>query len=364
MNVSDVKYQGQLKTLRSQVEALKAKLSERDVKVDVDKELLKRSVAGLTKQLKSHLVREKQDQEYVAQVVTSIAALEPLPRAPYIVTKKSKTPMVAVAHVTDWHVGARINPKETEGWGNFDWSVAQDRVLGQFVPRFLQWLDTQRSGYHIDEIALVCTGDFVSGDIHDELRITNEFPLPEQTARAGDLLAAVGKELAAHCDKLRVVEVGGDNHSRLQKKPQAKQKAANSMGHLVYHIANAELARHSNVELVRGEGMKLLFDLNGFPFLGEHGDTVKSWMSIPFYGIEREVAREAKRRMFARGFKYVLMGHWHAPTFAPYSPIIVGGSLTGTDEYDHSCGRTAPPVQTAFLVGKRGAFAFVPFELQ
>jgi hypothetical protein len=341
---------------------LRNRLEESKSKLDVDKLNLQAKFETANKQLKEMIKREEKTKEYVAEVTQAVQALDPLPLVNVLKPKASHTPMTAVFHLTDWHVGERIRKKETEGFGNFDWEVAQDRVLGQLVPAYLRWLDTQRSGYVINDVCLLLTGDFISGDIHDELRRTNEFPIPVQTARAGHLLGSLVHAMAPHGEKVTVVEIGADNHSRLVQKPQAKQKVDNSMGYLVYEILNAHLAKHENVVIDRAEGMKHLFQIGNYKFLGEHGDTVKSWMGVPWYGIEREKAREATRRMFDdRGFHYIIMGHWHTPWFGQ---LIVGGSLSGTSEYDHSCGRMGRPCQTSFLVGKRGAFNFVPFELR
>lgn len=353
-----------IKQLEAQVETLKGRLAESKSALDVGKVNLQAKVSTLTAQNKKLIATEARIQEFASSVVEAVQALDPLPLVNILRPKKSKTPMTAVLHLTDWHIGERSRPKETEGWGNFDWEVAQDRVLGQLVPRFLQWVNTQRSGYDLYDLKVLCTGDFISGDIHDELRRTNEFPIPIQTANAGDLLGHVGHALASHFEKVGIVEIGADNHSRLVQKPQAKQKTQNSMSHLVYHILNKEMSKHSNVEIDQADGMKHLFRLGPaeIPFLGEHGDTIKSWMGVPWYGMERERAREATRRMFDnRGFKFMIIGHWHQYFFGP---IIVGGCLSGTSEYDHSCGRTSPPTQTAFLVGKRGPFNFIPFELK
>lgn len=361
MNVSDVKHQARIKTLETQVTALQGQLSNQKAQVDVEKVNLRAKVSVLDAQVKRFIRAEERDKLHVEAVVEAVTALDPLPRVAILKPKKSTSPVTALVHATDWHIGEYIEPAETEGFGNFNWELAQDRVLDQWLPRTLKWLNTQRSGYVIDEIVLLGTGDFVSGDIHDELRRTNEFPLPVQTAKAGDLFGAVGAALARHCVKLKVIEIGADNHSRLVQKPQAKQKTQNSMSTLVYHIANKVMERQSNIEVTIASGMKLLFDVNGHPILGEHGDTVKSWMGVPWYGMEREVAREAKRRMFSQGFKYVVMGHWHVPFFGQY---IIGGSLSGTSEYDHSCGRNNPPAQTTMLFGKHGAFNFTPFVLR
>lgn len=360
MNESVLK--GRIKVLEGQNQNLQDRVREQKLTIDADKVHLQAKVNSLTSQLTKLIRKEEKIKEYVDEVVEAVEALDPLPPITFAKPVKTKTPITAVIHLTDWHVGEYINPKEVEGWNGFSWEKAQDRVLGQLVPGYLRWLDTQRTGYTINDIHVVASGDFVSGDIHDELRRTNEFPVPVQTAKAGHLLGSVLRELAPHCDRLLVTEIGADNHSRLVQKPQAKQKASNSMGYLVYEIANAECEKLTNVTIDRPDGMKHLFNIGNFPFLGEHGDTVKSWMGVPWYGMEREKAREATRRMFDnRGFKYLIMGHWHMPFFGPY---IIGGCLSGTSEYDHSCGRLSPPAQTGFLVGKRGAFGFVPFELR
>jgi hypothetical protein len=364
-NVSEVTSAGlrkKIATLEQNNQVLRGKLEESKSKLDADALNLRAKYETTRKQLAELLKREEKTKEYVAEVVQAVQALDPIESIPYVKPDKPHTPVIPVFHLTDWHVGERIRKKETEGFGNFDWEIAQDRVLGQLVPGYLRWLDTQRHGYTINEAVLLLTGDFISGDIHDELRRTNEFPIPVQTAKAGHLLGKVAQELAPHFEKLTVVEIGADNHSRLVQKPQAKQKVDNSMGYLVYEILNAHLERLPNVEIDRAEGMKHLFSVGRYRFLGEHGDSIKSWMGVPWYGIEREKAREATRRMFDdKGFHYIIMGHWHTPWFGK---LIVGGSLSGTSEYDHSCGRLSSPSQPAFLVGKWGAFNFVPFELR
>lgn len=358
--VSGATLAGRLATANKQIADLQTKLSNQRSQIDVDKAKLQAQVSVQKKQLTDLLLQKDAEEERTKQIVEAVNAIEELPRVNFIKPKKATTQIPSVLHLTDWHIGEFINPKETEYRSNFNWSIAQDRILGQLVPRFKKWIDTQRGGYLSEDLHIVCTGDFISGDIHQELLVTNEFPMPVQTANAGNLIGTVIAELAPHFRKVTVVEIGADNHSRLVRKPQAKQKTTNSMSYLVYEIANATVAKLTNVEINRAEGMKLLFDINGTKFLGEHGDTVKSWQGIPFYGMEREKAREATRRMFnGQGFHHLIMGHYHVPVFAS---IIVGGCLPGTSEYDHSCGRMSPASQTAFLVGKRGAFNFCQFE--
>ena len=121
----------------------------------------------------------------------------------------------------------------------------------------------------------------------------------------------------------------------------------------------------NNIRVQHAEGIKLLAEVAGWRFLLEHGDLFKSWMGIPFYGIQRGRGREAVRRMNTDlGFHYQAIGHWHVPTMLEGSTII-NGSLSGTSEFDHGAGRHANPAQVAFMVHPtRGLFNMTAFTEQ
>ncbi|PWT80211.1 MAG: hypothetical protein C5B44_05750 [Acidobacteria bacterium] len=326
-------------------------------------EYLQASVRVLERDRK-RLWRELESRkEFLEQLRDAVTALDPIPPYKYQQPAKPTNPVVAVLKLSDWQIGEVISAKETEGFGRFNWAIAQQR-MNTISTSFLRWVETQRHGYSIDECVLFAEGDFVSGDIHRELSVTNEFPLPVQAAKAGSLLAETVRMIAPNFKSVRLIEVGADNHGRLNPKPQFKQKTQNSMNYLVYEVANAMLEGYTSVSIERAEGIKHLVKVGAWKFLLEHGDTVKSWMGIPYYGIERETAREARRRMNTNlGFHYLSIGHWHVPALNSGN-VIVNGSLTGTTEFDHGCGRHAAPAQVAFLVGKHGVFNLVPFMVE
>lgn len=299
--------------------------------------------------------------EMARAVANAVTVAEPSKRAPWKAPAKAGTPVVAVIKFSDWHIGEIIHKAETEGFGYYSWRVAQARLMG-IVDSFLAWVETQRTGYRINRCVVLGEGDYISGDIHQELSVTNEFPVPVQTANAGLLLGEALARLAPHFAEVEVIEVGADNHGRLTVKPQFKQKVENSLSYLVHFIANAYAAKLPNVQTTLAPAIKHLAKIAGWKFLIEHGDTVKCWMGIPYYGIEREAGREARRRMNSgRGFHYQSIAHWHTPSYL--GNILINGSLSGTNEYDHAAGRHSPPQQVAFLVHpKHGVFNFVPFR--
>ena len=312
--------------------------------------------------LSSLVARLGKQQELADRIAAAVPAAEPLRPLPRPTTARPGTPVAACLLLSDFHIGERISAAETEGFGAFDWSVAQKR-LRSITEDFVRWIQTQRHGYKIDQCAVFGLGDYISGDIHRELSVTAEFPVPVQAAKAGVLIGETVARLASAFRSVDFYAVGADNHGRLTPKPQCKQKATNSMSFVVHAIARAYLASHRNVRMVEAEGMKYVATVAGWKFLLEHGDTVRAWMGIPYYGLERERAREATRRMNTdRTFHYEVMGHWHLPGLVAGN-IIVNGSLSGTSEYDHAAGRHSPPAQVAFLVSpKHGLFNLVPFH--
>ena len=291
----------------------------------------------------------------------SVKQAEPFAPYKYPPAEKGSAPVVPVFKWSDWHIGEVIRAEETEGFGEFNYAIAEEGLFGM-VEDFLQWVEVQRRAYDMSTCVIFGEGDYVSGDIHPELLATNEFPLPVQTAKAGLLMGEAIRRICQHFDAVTMYQVNADNHGRLQKKPQAKQKGDNNMGYLVHTIANQYAAKIKNFSPIMAEGAKYLATVNGFKFLIEHGDSFRGWMGIPYYGMMRSRHREANRRMTTdKGFHYHSMGHWHVPALVE-GQTIVNGSLSGASEFDHIAGRHADPAQVAFLVNqKHGIFNIVPF---
>lgn len=315
-------------------------------------------------QLKNYQESAGGMEELYQSIATSVQAVEPYPRVKYERIKDPSRPVSLVADLSDLHIGEVVNPAEVEGLNEFNWAIAQDRVF-QFAKNLVKWSAVQRRAYPVDELVVLGKGDYISGSIHKELEVTNEFPPPVQAVNAGHLVGEFIAKLAPHFDKVRFVGVGADNHGRLTVKPQAKQKAQNNYSFVTHAVARAELKKHPNVEFIEAQGMKYLADIQGFKFLIEHGDSLKGWAGLPFYGMQRGMGKEALRRMGSdMGFTYWSMGHWHTPCIIE-GRILINGSLSGTSEFDHSCGRHADPCQVSYMVHpKYGLFNWVGWKFK
>ncbi len=330
-----------LKALRSELRALRSRIGKLEVALGKEQEMSDRLLAALD------------------------ALPAPRPWKPRSTpnTEQRKPPAVPVICLADWHIGEVISKEETVGFGEYNWRIAQERVH-RYADDVAAWLATQRRGYRIEEGVIAVLGDMVSGEIHRELSLTNEFDPPVAAALSGQLLAEVVRRFASMFDKCRLLCVTADNHGRLfdARRPQMKRAATRNWNYVVYEIAEAYLRNIRNVQVVRPKAIRFPADIGGYTFLLEHGHAVRGWMGIPHYGLARQRGREAIRHMaVGERFDYQLIGHWHKPF--EIDNTICCGCLAGSSELDLSESRFAPPSQRAFLVGPHGAFGAVDFRL-
>jgi hypothetical protein len=297
--------------------------------------------------------------------VKSAIAAEPPVAFPHAAKRNGKIrPVTLVVQLTDWHIGLVTPEGMVEGFNVYNWETAQERA-SRLVDALRKYTSVLRAGYTVDDCVILCTGDYVSGDIHDGLVRTNEFQAPVQAVKAGRLIAETVRSVASFFPRVRVEFIAPGNHDRLSRKPQAQVGGENSWGYVVGSVADAILASQPNVKFRLITAMQDIVSVEGRRYLIGHGDGIIGTWGIPFYGIERKVSREAKARMNMpdhRHFHKIVIGHFH--TGLDHPDWFVGGSLSGTDENDHKQGRHMPAHQTSWVVHpEHGEFGFTRWFL-
>jgi len=346
----------------------KKSLDVNEVKQQVDPDpivrKLKRDNKELVKRINQLKLQVGVQEDFFTEVHEHIENIQPVKVLYNPPTKKKVTHTLSAVTVwSDWHIGEVIEPNEIEGFNAYNLSIAKKRVAF-LVSKILDWVNINRTVSEIDEIVIICLGDFISGDIHEELKRTNEFPTPVQCVEAGYLVAEAVAQIATQFNNVRVEFVTMDNHSRLTRKYQYKQGGLNSFNYLVGSIAQMRLELLENVEFNLHTVDKAIVNIKGYQYLCAHGHDIKGWAGFPYYGIDRVASKEAKSRMFKidSQFHKLIIGHFHAPLNAPN--WLINGSLSGTSELDHAYGRFSPPCQTTWLIHPRfGEWSWNPFWL-
>ena len=319
------------------------------------------------KELEAKRTDEKQSTGEALEIVhalrEAIAGAEPV-RMFYTLNKATGgSDCTHVLHITDWHYGAVIDRDEVDGFGVFDPDIAEARVadLGRMIVRKTE---AQRHGYKVPNLHIIGTADFISGDIHQELQVTNAFPAPVQAVKCGYLMGGLFAMLAEHFDRIEADIITQDNHGRLTRKPQSAQGGLNNWSYVVAEIAAQHVKAIANIGVRVHAKPTALVTVGPEKYLAFHGHQIKGWGGIPYYGIDRRVAMEAVKRMGAPDavFTRLLTGHLHVAVDGPVWKI--GGSLSGTDAFDHSCGRHSKPHQTSWFVHPtHGEFDFTRWWL-
>lgn len=296
------------------------------------------------------------------ELMEAIQAAEP-PKMAYKPNTKAGSPITHVLHLTDLHNGEVTRKDEVDGFGEFNPALFDAR-LQDLASRVIDVTAVKRSGYNIPTLHVIGTGDYISGDIHEELKVTNAYPAPVQCVRASFGIGAAIALMAPHFERVVCDFITLDNHGRLTRKNQASEGGENNFGYLVAHGLKQYLSRFPNVEMRIHAKPSTVIRIGSERYLAFHGHEIKGWAGLPYYGFDRRAAMEAVKRMNVpdSAFTKMVFGHFHvAVDTLLYNS---GGSLSGTNAFDHSCGRHARAHQTSWFVHPtKGQFDFTRWWL-
>lgn len=316
---------------------------------------LKEEVQRLKKQLEKRTVSVGSDELFVERLEESIANVAPSVK--FTTEKwrgdstfKHNHGATEVLHISDWHIGEVDN---IGGFNHFNYNIACERVK-TLTNKVLSWTKMHRSMYKVDELVILATGDMISGEIHDELRRTNEFPAPEQCVKAALLISKMVNELSSSFKKVRVEYIVHDNHSRTTKKIEFAP-GTNSYNYIVGTMAKILLRDNDTVEFNIYPEIQQVVQVEGLRYLITHGNSIRGgFAGIPYYGMNRKLGAEALIRMNMPEewhFNRIVMGHYHTPFMN--NGVEMTGCLSSTTAFDHASGRHSPACQTAWLVSNK-----------
>lgn len=289
-----------------------------------------------------------------ARLVTledELAFMHRRPEAPAVIKtprsrpKSGKRIATPVFMVSDLHFGETVTRAETLGANEYNLAIAAARMRKCWDNMLWLRADMART-QSCDDTLLMLNGDIVSGDIHDELRETNDGGMREQCDAAFEALLPGIRELAAVTPgTLHVVCIGG-NHGRLTHKQHIKNGAEHSAEHLgvydplrrVVGDAGGKVSWH----IPKAE--RYIIDVHGRRLSQQHGTMIRSQGGIggTLVPMTRWVTRANDADLYA-------FGHFHEAD--AYGKIIKNGSLIGTSAYVKWLGiEDRPPEQVAFII--------------
>lgn len=251
--------------------------------------------------------------------------------------------------LSDWHAYEVVKPERVLGLNEYNADV-----LGRRAFRVIQSVRTiadkmRAGGWRFPRLVVAANGDMISGTIHEVERHSDAPNVIQAAIGCGLLLADCLRDLAASFDAVEVFGTSG-NHGRLPDHKRVSQKdPSRSWDYLIYSIARQALAAVPNVKFVLPDSYSVVYEVEGWRVYQGHGHDVKSWQSIPFYGISRAATGlNALRVATGQPIHYFLFSHFHNPgsICAPGSEYFVNGSLIGGTEFSvNGLGRADRPSQ-------------------
>lgn len=234
---------------------------------------------------------------------------------------------------SDTHAGEVVDSEQTLGMNEYNWEI----MLARMQKLQTSVLSYQRNRpYKISKLNVAMLGDMLSGDIHEELAITNEMPTEEAVVQFGYDASAWLEEFTPYFEKIHVVGVPG-NHPRKTKKPSMKE-AHNNSDWVSYKLIQALLQDHDNFTFdFPRSGYHTLTVADRWRMLLMHGDGIRTTMpGVPWGGVVRRVT--VLEQQFAQAkqpLDYVALGHFHTANALDGvgTKTFMNGSLKGLDEY-------------------------------
>ncbi|MDJ0827456.1 MAG: hypothetical protein QNJ16_18335 [Rhodobacter sp.] len=245
--------------------------------------------------------------------------------------------------LSDLHHGEVVRPGEVELANEFNSEISRQRIRRVFE-RTCSLLNDTFAEPDWPEIIVAVGGDILSGNIHEEIRGTNDQPIFDALVDVAMCLASGLKMLADVFGKVRVPWVVG-NHGRIDKKPRYKAAVEDNYEYMLAHYLGSLLSDDDRIRVEVSDSFSISYKVHNTRYLLTHGDGFRggSGISGPILPWTLGDHRLRKQRQAIDRYKeletsydVLLFGHWHQ--YFPTPGFIANGSLKGFDEFAYKRG--------------------------
>lgn len=226
----------------------------------------------------------------------------------------------AIVPIYDQQYGQMVRAFDTpNGQGNFGVQVFDQR-LARFVEGVCKILAARAAFYRLEELWVVFGGDQVEGDeIFPGQPWQLELDPVEQTYQLQVKNSDAVKQIIGFCkEKLGIPKVGvvaiDGNHGKVGGKRGGARPATYSWDHL-HNLLVRDRLDGWPIDCYAIEHDSVFFRAAGHEFQAIHGDEVRGWGGLPFYGLTRFDGRSIRHHN--RIYRYLLMGHHHQQAEIP-----------------------------------------------
>jgi hypothetical protein len=319
--------------------------------ISVEKDILKRQYESSKKQVNDKYKNLLDKIDTLTQERNAAIALSETKQGIIIEPKlgESKSESIAVIVASDWHIDEIVNSKSINGLNEFNPTIADGRVH-KFFRNAARMVKLFQNDTDISTIILELLGDFISGNIHEELlENTSMRPMDAIIKATEYLIGGINFFLEQTKCKLVIVCHSG-NHPRITRKLHVSSEAGNSLEYLMYHNLKLHFANEKRIEFIISEGYHSYINVFGKTIRSHHGHEIKYGGGIGGLSIPLMKATQAWNK--GRLADLDILGHFHQQR--DYGNQITNGSLIGYNAFALSIKADyEEPKQTFLLLHKK-----------
>lgn len=327
-----------------------------------ERQALTDKINNLQRELKNAL-RTDISAEKVREEIFKLSAYSPNPPDWTLTSaKKSEQNEMPIAIWSDWHIGEYVDPEQVNHVNHYTLDIAEQRVR-KLVESTIHLCFDHRVNPKYKGIIINLAGDFITGDIHQELIETNEYSAIPAVLKTVDLLTWALTRMADKFGKVFCPCVFG-NHGRATKKPQHKNAAYQNFDWLIYQILDRHFRNDPRITFYIPSQVDAQYEAYGIKFLLTHGDNLGTSGGDGIIGAIGPIMRgDSKTRntnaSMRQDYDVLLLGHYHQYLELPGATGFVNGSLIGYNEYAKNRRfKYQKPMQALFFVHPKNGITF------
>lgn len=277
------------------------------------------------------------------------------PRPP----RKDRPLRSVIAPLYDLQFGQFVRPTDTPGGrGNFSTEVFDTR-LARWVEGVCGNVADYTKSHRVEEFILPLGGDLVEGD---EIFAGQAWQLELDPCQQVWELAGKLEVALRHVVRFAREEAGAKfvalygitgNHGKVGGKRGGARPATYNWDWLVLKLLADKLRAEPIDQAVIEPGGALFFYCAGHEFQMVHGQEVRGWGGLPFYGLSKHDGKSI--RLHNRMYRYLLMGHHHQSATIPNGAgeTIVSGDFVGPNNLSGAITAGSRPQQSVLFVASK-----------
>lgn len=255
----------------------------------------------------------------------------------------------AVMIASDWHVEEEVDSSKVLGRNKYNLDIARERAE-LFFKRGLRLIKKEQQDVKINTLILGLLGDFISGNIHEELLATCQLPPVEAMLYARQLIQSGIQFLLENSELNLIVVCHSGNHGRITKQVHISNENGNSLEYAMYADLANVFANEKRVTFIVSKGYQTYLDVYDTVLRLHHGHSIKYGGGVG--GITIPVNKALASWDRARQSTYDVFGHFHQ--YFPAPRFVANGSMIGYNAYALSIkAEYEPPQQAFFLIDKK-----------